>query len=73
MLYSQNMLSALMIVFGLVLIVLVLLHSGKDQGLSGALGVGKGTSSSSLESNLTRATIFFAAGFLITALIIAFV
>jgi len=44
-----------------VLIVLVLLHSGKDAGLSGAFGVGASGSSIGagplLERNLTRYTI----------------
>ncbi|HET6999540.1 MAG TPA: preprotein translocase subunit SecG [Solirubrobacterales bacterium] len=45
-----------------VLIFLILLHSGKDAGLSGAFGVGGGGSSlgggSMVERNLTRATVF---------------
>jgi preprotein translocase subunit SecG len=47
-----------------VLIFLILLHSGKDAGLSGAFGIGGGGSSvgggSMVERNLDRATIFFA-------------
>jgi preprotein translocase subunit SecG len=46
-----------------VLIFLVLLHSGKDAGMSGAFGVGVagGTTGGSLmERNLDRWTIFFA-------------
>lgn len=43
------------------LIFLVLLHSGKDAGLSGAFGIGGGGSSvgggSMVERNLSRATI----------------
>jgi len=46
------------------LIFLVLLHSGKDAGLSGAFGIGGGGSAfgggSLVERNLTRWTIFFA-------------
>ena len=45
------------------LIFLVLLHSGKDAGMSGAFGVGVagGTTGGSLmERNLDRWTIFFA-------------
>ena len=52
------------VVAGLLLIFLVLLHSGKDAGLSGAFGIGGGGSSfgggSMVERNLDRATIFFA-------------
>ena len=51
-------------IISFVLIFLVLLHSGKDAGLSGAFGIGGGGSSigggSMVERNLDRATIFFA-------------
>ncbi len=50
-------LSVLQVIFSVVLIFLILLHSGKDAGLSGAFGVGGG---SMVERNLTRATVFFA-------------
>ncbi len=47
-----------------VLIFLILLHSGKDTGLSGAFGIGGGGSAfgggSMVERNLDRATVFFA-------------
>ena len=46
------------------LVVLILLHSGKDAGLSGAFGVGTGAGplggGSLVERNLTRWTIVFA-------------
>jgi preprotein translocase subunit SecG len=46
------------------LIFLVLMHSGKDAGLSGAFGVGSGTGplggGSMVERNLNRWTVFFA-------------
>ncbi len=47
------------------LIVLVLMHSGKDAGLSGAFGVGGGASayggsSAIVEKNLTRITVVVA-------------
>ena len=46
------------------LIFLILLHSGKDAGMSGAFGVGAGGGSSSggslMERNLDRWTILFA-------------
>lgn len=48
------------------LIFLILLHSGKDAGMSGAFGVGVsgGTTGGSLmERNLDRWTIFFAIAF----------
>jgi len=56
--------SILQVIIAVVLIFLVLLHSGKDAGLSGAFGIGSGGSSvgggSMVERNLDRATVFFA-------------
>ena len=53
-----------MIIISVVLILLILLHSGKDAGLSGAFGVGTGAGpfggGSLVERNLNRWTIFFA-------------
>ncbi len=47
-----------------VLVFLVLMHSGKDTGLSGAFGVGTGAGplggGSMVERNLNRWTVFFA-------------
>jgi preprotein translocase subunit SecG len=57
------LLSILQVVLAFLVIFLVLLHSGKDAGLSGAFGIGGGGSSigggSMVERNLDRATIFF--------------
>jgi preprotein translocase subunit SecG len=57
-------LSVIQVIISVVLIFLVLLHSGKDAGLSGAFGIGGGGSSigggSMVERNLDRATVFFA-------------
>src|SRR3954453_8500715 len=51
------------IVISIVVILLILLHSGKDAGLSGAFGVGTGAGpfggGSLVERNLDRWTIFF--------------
>ena len=59
-----TVLSLAQIFISVILIFLVLLHSGKDAGLSGAFGIGGGGSSfgggSMVERNLDRATIFFA-------------
>jgi preprotein translocase subunit SecG len=56
-------LSVIQVILSVVLIFLVLLHSGKDAGLSGAFGIGGGGSSlgggSMVERNLDRATVFF--------------
>jgi preprotein translocase subunit SecG len=57
-------LSVIQVFIAVVLIFLILLHSGKDAGLSGAFGIGGGGSSlgggSMVERNLDRATVFFA-------------
>jgi preprotein translocase subunit SecG len=54
-------LGVIQVLLSVVLIFLVLLHSGKDAGLSGAFGIGGGGSSigggSMVERNLDRATI----------------
>ena len=59
-----GLLELTMIVISVVLILLVLLHSGKDSGLSGAFGVGSGAGpfggGSLVERNLDRWTIAFA-------------
>jgi preprotein translocase subunit SecG len=56
-------LGVIQVILSVVVIFLVLLHSGKDAGLSGAFGIGGGGSSigggSMVERNLDRATIFF--------------
>jgi len=60
----EAILSGLQIILCVVLIVLILLHSGKDAGLSGAFGVGSGAGpfggGSLVERNLNRWTIAFA-------------
>ena len=62
----QSALSVLQVFVSVVLIFLVLLHSGKDAGMSGAFGVGTAggsTGGSLMERNLDRWTIFFAVVF----------
>jgi len=64
----------LQVLIAVVLIFLVLLHSGKDAGLSGAFGIGQSGSSfgggSLVERNLDRWTIFFAIVFVINTLVV---
>ena len=59
----EAILSGVQVILAVVVIVLVLLHSGKDSGLSGAFGVGTGAGpfggGSLVERNLNRWTIFF--------------
>jgi preprotein translocase subunit SecG len=56
-------LSVVQVALSGIVIFLVLLHSGKDAGLSGAFGIGGAGGGvgggSMVERNLTRATIFF--------------
>ncbi|WP_205699021.1 preprotein translocase subunit SecG [Conexibacter sp. SYSU D00693] len=60
----ENVLAVIQVAFSVVLIFLVLMHSGKDAGLSGAFGVGTGQGKfgggSMVERNLNRWTIAFA-------------
>ena len=67
-------LSAIQVIISVVLIFLVLLHSGKDAGLSGAFGIGGGGSSigggSMVERNLDRATVFFALLFAVNTIVL---
>ena len=60
----ELILSILQVFICVVLIFLILMHSGKDAGLSGAFGVGTGAGpfggGSLVERNLDRWTIFFA-------------
>ena len=60
----ENILSVVQVALSFVVIFLVLLHSGKDTGLSGAFGVGTGSGpfggGSLVERNLNRWTVFFA-------------
>jgi preprotein translocase subunit SecG len=57
-----------------VLVFLVLMHSGKDAGLSGAFGVGTGAGplggGSTVERNLNRWTILFATLFVINTIVL---
>ena len=66
--------SVTQVVVSIVLIFLVLLHSGKDAGLSGAFGVGTGSGpfggGSLVERNLDRWTIFFAILFAVNVILL---
>jgi preprotein translocase subunit SecG len=66
--------SLLQVAICIVLILLVLMHSGKDAGLSGAFGVGTGAGplggGSLVERNLNRWTIGFAVAFAVNTVIL---
>ena len=67
-------LEVVQVIISVVLIFLVLLHSGKDAGLSGAFGIGQTGSSfgggSLVERNLDRWTIFFAIMFAVNTIVL---
>jgi preprotein translocase subunit SecG len=60
----EAILSGVQVILSVILIALVLMHSGKDSGLSGAFGVGTGAGpfggGSLVERNLNRWTVAFA-------------
>jgi preprotein translocase subunit SecG len=63
----------LQVIISGVLIFLILLHSGKDTGLSGAFGIGGGggfSGGSMVERNLDRATVFFAVLFVLNTVVL---
>jgi len=69
----HDLLSALQVFLSIMLIVLILMHSGKDAGLSGAFGVGGGSplgSGSLVERNLNRWTIAFAIAFVANVILL---
>lgn len=70
----ETVLSVLEVIFAVIVVFLVLMHSGKDAGLSGAFGVGSGTGplggGSLVERNLNRWTIFFSVLFVVNAVIL---
>ncbi|MGH2963222.1 MAG: preprotein translocase subunit SecG [Solirubrobacterales bacterium] len=70
----ETLLGVVQVLIAVVLIFLILLHSGKDAGLSGAFGIGQTGSSfgggSLVERNLDRWTIFFAILFAVNTLVL---
>ena len=70
----EAILSGLQIILAVTVIVLVLMHSGKDSGLSGAFGVGTGAGpfggGSLVERNLNRWTIFFSILFVANVIVL---
>jgi preprotein translocase subunit SecG len=70
----EAILSGLQVILAVIVIVLILMHSGKDAGLSGAFGVGTGAGpfggGSLVERNLNRWTIFFALLFVVNVFVL---
>ena len=70
-----GVLAALQVIICVVLIFLVLLHSGKDAGLSGAFGIGGAGSGpfgggSLVERNLNRWTVAFGIAMVVNSVIL---
>ncbi len=66
-----TVLAVLQVFVAVVLILLVLLHSGKDAGMSGAFGVGVSggsTGGSLMERNLDRWTVLFGVVFVLNTI-----
>jgi preprotein translocase subunit SecG len=70
----ETVLSVVQVIISMVLIFLILMHSGKDAGLSGAFGVGTGAGplggGSLVERNLNRWTIVFGVLFVINTIVL---
>ena len=67
----ETLLGIVQVLVSIILVFLVLLHSGKDAGMSGAFGVGVagGTTGGSLmERNLDRWTVAFAVLFVLNTI-----
>jgi preprotein translocase subunit SecG len=68
-----SLLAVVQVFIAVVLIFTILLHSGKDSGMSGAFGVGVAggnTGGSLMERNLTRWTVTFAVLFVVNTIIL---
>jgi preprotein translocase subunit SecG len=69
-----TVLSVIQVLFAVVLIFCILLHSGKDAGLSGAFGVGGGGGGlgggSMVERNLDRVTVAVAVLFAVNTIVL---
>jgi preprotein translocase subunit SecG len=69
-----TVLDVVQVFISIMLIFLILMHSGKDAGLSGAFGVGTGAGplggGSLVERNLNRWTILFGALFAINTIVL---
>lgn len=70
----ETILSVIQVFVSVGLIFLVLMHSGKDAGLSGAFGVGTGSGplggGSLVERNLNRWTVGFAIVFVVNTIVL---
>lgn len=69
-----TLLSVVQVFIAVVMVLLILMHSGRDSGLSGAFGVGTGSGpfggGSLVERNLNRWTVAFAIAFVVNTIIL---
>jgi len=69
-----TLLSVVQVFIAVVLVFLILMHSGRDTGLSGAFGVGTGSGpfggGSLVERNLNRWTVAFAILFVLNTVVL---
>ena len=69
-----ELLAVVQVILSVVVIFLVLMHSGKDAGLSGAFGVGTGSGpfggGSLVERNLNRWTVGFAIAYAVNTIVL---
>jgi preprotein translocase subunit SecG len=70
----EPVLYVVQVILSIVVIFLVLMHSGKDAGLSGAFGVGTGQGplggGSLVERNLNRWTVAFGIAFTVNTIVL---
>ncbi|MDQ3676524.1 MAG: preprotein translocase subunit SecG [Actinomycetota bacterium] len=70
----ETILSVVQVALSVIVIFLILMHSGKDAGLSGAFGVGTGSGpfggGSLVERNLNRWTIAFSVLFVLNTVVL---
>jgi preprotein translocase subunit SecG len=70
----EAILSGVQVILAVVVISLILMHSGKDSGLSGAFGVGTGAGpfggGSLVERNLNRWTVAFSLLFVVNVIVL---
>jgi preprotein translocase subunit SecG len=59
------------LIVSLLLIVLILMHSGKDAGMASTTGFSFASQASVMERNLTRYTVFAGVAFFITTFLLA--
>ena len=70
----STVLGVLQVFLCVMLVFLIMMHSGKDSGLSGAFGVGTGAGpfggGSLVERNLNRWTVGFAIAFVVNTIVL---